>query len=104
VAVDPKPDKITVTEPKISCAGGIVKNGACTCARTHKPVKAGQNAWRCVRTMVADPPKNKDSANTLELKTAPKKTAQPKLGASGKGKGKGKGKAAKKGNGSSAVR
>lgn len=104
VAVDPKPDKPIVSEPKISCAGGTVKNGACACARTHKPVKAGQNAWRCVKA-VGDPPRNKDGANKLELKTAPKKTATPKLGVSDKGNGgKGKGKAAKKGNGSSASR
>jgi hypothetical protein len=106
--VDAGPEKPTVSEPKISCAGGRVENGACTCARTHKPVKAGQNAWRCVKTVVIDPPRNKDSANKankFDVKTVPKKTAQPKLGNPDKAKGgKGKGKAAKKGNGSSALR
>jgi hypothetical protein len=108
--VDAEPEKPTVSEPKISCAGGRVVNGACTCARTHKPVKSGQNAWRCVKTVVIDPPRNKDSANKankFEVKTAPKTTGQPKLGNADKakgGKGKGNGKTAKKGNGSSALR
>ena len=95
-----KPDKpgLSVADPKISCAAGAVKNGACTCARTHKPVKAGKNAWRCVKSVVIDPPKNKNSANKLEVKTAPKKTANPAGGS------KAKGKTAKKGNGSSARR
>jgi hypothetical protein len=100
--VDPKPEKPTVSEPKISCANGIVKNGACTCARTHKPVKAGKDAWRCVKSTVEPKP---DKDKKLEVKTAPKKTGQPKLGTSEKGNGgKGKGKAAKTGNGSSALR
>ena len=47
-----------------------MKNGSCTCARTHKAVKAGKNAWRCV---AAVPPKTK-----FEVKTAPKKTVAPK--------------------------
>ena len=95
---EPKPDKVTVSQPKISCAGGIVKNGACTCARTHKPVKAGKNAWRCIK-VVADAPRNKGKAK-VEVKTAPKKTAT-----SSKTKGNsGIGKNAKNGNGSSAVR
>jgi hypothetical protein len=94
----PKPGKVTVSEPKISCAAGAVKNSACTCARTYKPVKAGKNAWRCVKSVVIDPPKNKNSANKLEVKTAPKKTANPAGGS------KAKGKTAKKGNGSSARR
>ena len=59
----PKPDKVTVGEPKISCANGTVKNGSCMCARTDKKVKAGKNAWRCVK-VVADPPKNKNSGKT----------------------------------------
>jgi hypothetical protein len=102
--VDPKPEKPVVSEPKITCAGGTVKNGACTCARTHKPVKAGKDAWRCVKTVVVDPPKDKGNAKG-EVKTAPKKTAAPKLGTADKSKGgKGKGKTAKQGNGSSALR
>ena len=31
------------TEPPITCARGKVKNGACVCPRTHKPVKAGES-------------------------------------------------------------
>lgn len=95
---EPKPDQVTVSQPKISCSGGIVRNGACTCARTHKPVKAGKNAWRCIK-VVADAPRNKDKAK-VEVTTAPKKTATP---SNAKGNS-GKGKTAKKGNGSSAVR
>jgi hypothetical protein len=45
VVADPKP---VVSEPKISCANGKVKDGACTCEPNFKPVKAGKNAWRCV--------------------------------------------------------
>ncbi len=100
----PKPDKITVSEPKISCANGTVKNGSCACARTHKKVKAGKNAWRCVRA-VADPPKNKTGGKKLEVKTAPKKPAMPKRSNLKKANGgKGKAKTAKKQNGLSAVR
>jgi hypothetical protein len=104
-----KPDKPSIVvvdppRPKISCAGGTVRNDACNCTRTHKPVKAGKNAWRCVKA-VADPPKDKGNANRLEVTTAPKNTAAPKLGNADKAKGgKGKGKTAKKGNGSSAIR
>jgi hypothetical protein len=41
--------------PQISCAGGIVKKSDCLCPRTHKRVKAGKNAFRCVRKVVVDP-------------------------------------------------
>ena len=70
VAVDPEArrSKPTVSEPKISCAGGTPKNGTCTCARTHKLVRAGKNAWRCVKVVVIDTPRNKDSANTSGAK------------------------------------
>jgi hypothetical protein len=103
--LDPKPEKPIVSEPKITCAKGRVKNGACTCDRTHKVVKTGKNAWSYVKVAV-DPSRNKAKAK-VEVKTAPKKTAAPKLGKSEKpkgDKGKGKDKTAKKGNGSSAVR
>ena len=58
--VDPvKPEKPSTAvadpvKPVISCANGVVRNGACTCEPHFKPVKAGKNAWRCVRS-VADP-------------------------------------------------
>jgi hypothetical protein len=68
VAVDPKPDKPTVSQPKIACAGGAVRNGACVCARSEKPVKAGKDAWRCVKVAVIDPPRNKDSGNRSDAK------------------------------------
>jgi hypothetical protein len=58
---DPQqPDKpgLTVTDPQISCAGGSVKDGACVCERTMKPVKAGKNAWRCVQSVVDPKPDN----------------------------------------------
>lgn len=41
-----------VVDPKITC----VKDGACVCERTHKPVKAGKNAWRCVQSVVDPKP------------------------------------------------
>ena len=56
---DPQqPDKpgLTVVDPKINCTGGTVKDGACVCERTHKPVKAGKNAWRCVQSVVDPKP------------------------------------------------
>jgi hypothetical protein len=104
---DPKPEKPIVSEPKISCARGKVVNAACVCDRKDKLTKTGKNTWACVKVVV-DPPRNKDKAK-VEVKTAPKKTAAPKLGNAdkgkgGKGKGKGKGKTAKQGNGSSALR
>ena len=66
--VDPKPVKPTVSQPKIACAGGTVRNGACACDRGEKPVKAGKNAWRCVKIAVIDPPRNKDSGNRSDAK------------------------------------
>jgi hypothetical protein len=42
--------------PAISCSGGAVKNGACVCEPAFKPVKAGKDAWRCVRTVVDPKP------------------------------------------------
>jgi hypothetical protein len=102
---DPKPEKPIVSEPKISCARGKVVNAACVCDRKDKLTKTGKNTWACVKVVV-DPPRNKDKAK-VEVKTAPKKTAAPKLGNADKGKGgkgKGKGKTAKQGNGSSALR
>ncbi len=55
--------------------------------------------------MVADPPKDKGSTNTVQARPAPKKAAIPKLSDSKKEKDrKAKGKTAQKGNGSSALR
>jgi hypothetical protein len=63
LAPDPRPDPqqpdkpgLTVADPQISCAGGSVKDGACVCERTMKPVKAGKNAWRCVQSVVDPKP------------------------------------------------
>jgi hypothetical protein len=33
-----------------------------------KPVKAGKNAWRCVKVAVIDPPRNKDSGNRSDAR------------------------------------
>jgi len=52
----PTPDKVIVDEPEIRCANGTVKNGDCACARTDKKVKAGKNAWRCVKVVVDPKP------------------------------------------------
>ena len=110
--VDPRPDKPIVSEPKITCVKGKVQNGACKCAGGHKVVKTGKNVWACVKVVV-DPPRNKDKTKfeaktdkaKVGVKTAPKKTAAPKLGSADRGKGnKDKGKTAKKGNGASALR
>ncbi len=79
-----KPDKDSVSKLKIACANGTVKNGACSCARTDRKVKAGKNAWRCVRVVV-DPPRKKEGAK-VGVKTAPKKTAVPKPAITSKGK------------------
>jgi hypothetical protein len=51
-----KPSTAVVDPVKISCANGVVKDGACACEPNFKPVKAGKNAWRCVRSAV-DPKK-----------------------------------------------
>jgi hypothetical protein len=56
VVVDPpRTPPSGATGEKISCAGGAVKNGQCTCERTHRAVQAGPNAWRCVQIAVVDP-------------------------------------------------
>jgi hypothetical protein len=68
VAGDPKPDRPTVSQPKISCGGGTVRNGACACDRGEKPVKARKNAWRCVKAVVSDPPRNKDGGNRSDAR------------------------------------
>ena len=36
--------------------------------RGEKPVKAGKNAWRCVKIAVIDPPRNKNSGNSSDAK------------------------------------
>ena len=41
---------------------------ACACDRGEKPVKAGKNAWRCVKIAVIDPPRNKDSRNKPDVR------------------------------------
>jgi hypothetical protein len=57
----PKPEKpgtavVDPPRPTISCVNGGVRNGACECEATMKPVKAGKNAWRCVRSTVDPKP------------------------------------------------
>jgi hypothetical protein len=104
VVIDPprkpeasNPDKGTVSEPKISCTNGTVKNGTCSCARTDRKVKAGKSAWRCVKVVV-DPPRKREGAK-VGVKTAPKKTAVPKPAITSKGKRyKGRRETAKKAN------
>jgi hypothetical protein len=58
--VDPekpeKPSTAVVDPAKISCSNGVVKDGACVCERTMKPVKAGKNAWRCIQSVVDPKP------------------------------------------------
>jgi len=65
-AKDPRaPVVVSDPSPPLTCADGVIKDDACLCPRTHKRVKAGDNAYRCVRTAVVDPaPANKagDSA------------------------------------------
>jgi hypothetical protein len=65
IVIDPPRD---TNEPTIRCAGGAVKDGAFVCERTMKPVKAGKNAWRCVKVAVIDPPRHKDSGNRSDAK------------------------------------
>jgi len=64
-----KPNKATVSEPKLTCANGAVKKGACSCEPNFKPVKAGQNAWRCVRS-VADPKPVKPTVSQPKISCA----------------------------------
>jgi hypothetical protein len=62
---DPRPDPqapekpVVVIDPplpQIRCSGGAVKDGTCVCEPAFKPVKAGKDAWRCVRTVVDPKP------------------------------------------------
>jgi len=57
--VNDRLDEIVVTGSKteVACYGGTPKNGECHCARTHKAVPAGKNAFRCVQSVVVDPVK-----------------------------------------------
>jgi hypothetical protein len=71
VVIDPPrdPSEPTKPEPKIACAGGTVKDGACMCERTMKPVKAGKNAWRCVKVAV-DPKPDKPTVSQPKIACA----------------------------------
>jgi hypothetical protein len=76
LAPDTRPDPkdqdkpgLTVVDPKINCTGGTVKDGACVCERTHNPVKAGKNAWRCVQSVV-DPKPLKPTVAELKISCA----------------------------------
>ena len=70
-----KPGKIVIdppretNEPTIACAGGAVRDGACVCERTMKPVKAGKNAWRCVKVAV-DPKPDKPTVSQPKIACA----------------------------------
>jgi hypothetical protein len=81
VAVDPvKPDKQSIVvvdppRPTISCANGKVKGNACECEPHFKPVKAGKNAWRCVRS-TADPKPEKPIVSEPKLTCAGGKVAK----------------------------
>jgi hypothetical protein len=66
IVIDPPRD---TNEPKIACAGGAVKDGACVCERTMKPVKAGKNAWRCVKVAV-DPKPDKPTVSQPKIACA----------------------------------
>jgi hypothetical protein len=61
VIVDPPrtvdPVKPTGTGVQIACIGGLIKSGQCTCERMLKLEATGKNAWRCVKTVVVDPPR-----------------------------------------------
>ena len=74
VVVDPKP---VVSEPKIACANGKVKDGACTCEPHFKPVKAGKNAWRCMRS-TADPKPEKPIVSEPKISCAGGKAIKDK--------------------------
>lgn len=71
------PGKVADPVPRISCAG-VVRNGQCFCPRTHKAVEAGNNAWRCIRSVVVDPPRtnNGGRAGTSAADSRPGKTRQ----------------------------
>jgi hypothetical protein len=71
---EPKPDKpgtavVDPVRPTISCANGAVKDGACECEPNFKPVKAGKNAWRCVRSTV-DPKPEKPTVSEPKISCA----------------------------------
>jgi hypothetical protein len=66
-----KPSTIVVDPPRptVSCNGGAVKDGTCVCEPAFKPVKAGKDAWRCVRTVV-DPKPVKPTVSTPTISCA----------------------------------
>jgi hypothetical protein len=63
IVIDPPRE---TNEPTIACAGGTVKDGACAFERTMKPVKAGKNAWRCVKVAV-DPKPDRPSVSEPKI-------------------------------------
>jgi hypothetical protein len=70
IVIDPPRDSGgSKPEPTIACAGGTVKGGACVCERTMKPVKAGKNAWRCVKVAV-DPKPDKPTVSQPKISCA----------------------------------
>jgi len=60
------PDVVIDTGPQLSCAGGTVKGDACLCPRRHKRIKAGDHAYRCVRTVVVDPIRPESSDGRID--------------------------------------
>ena len=70
IVIDPPRDAGgSKPEPTIACAGGTMKGGACVCERTMKPVKAGKNAWRCVKVVV-DPKPDKPTVSQPKIACA----------------------------------
>lgn len=65
------PGKVIDTGPRISCAGGVVRNRRCFCPSTHKAVEAGQDALRCIRAATADPPQKKRAQAERRRKAGP---------------------------------
>jgi hypothetical protein len=61
---DASADKGKISEPKIVCAGGKVRNGTCICARAEKKLKVAKSTFRCVKGPVLDPVRTKGGNKT----------------------------------------
>jgi hypothetical protein len=70
IVIDPPRD---TNEPKIACAGGAVKDGACVCERAMKAVKAGvASRSRTIRNLTSPRCRNRRSvAPAARSRTAP---------------------------------
>ena len=69
------PNRVVDPPRRISCKNGVVRRNNCFCPRTHRKVKVGTNAWRCVKKATVVSPKK--GGSSLNLRKPTRKVAPP---------------------------